>query len=478
MWGTRAGLTLAALLLTQTPTFDDAGAAARVSIVRRFVPADRISGRYQYVPFDVPPGTSALNIQYTYDRANGDNVVDLGLFEPGPLELGSRAFRGYSGGSKAGLELDRFTATPGYRPGPMPPGRWHVLLGLYKVADAGVDVTITVETSSGPLRPEPPSPPAGGRGDAASGPGWYLGALHTHTVHSDGSTAPLELLRLFRDARFDFVVITDHNTTTAAREILASPPPEVRPLWILGEEVTTPGGHASVWGLDDGEWVDFRVSAGDARIKELVAAANRQGGVFSINHPASTCVGCGWTHEVVEGIEGIEISNGRHGEIGAAIAIWERQLRAGRRITAVGSSDWHGAPNPIDNANVRVYATKLTEPALLAGIRAGRVIVMRSARDRTPDIIVRAGAAEARIGETLGVADGTALRVDVDAPGLPGATLTTIVNGVAGAPFPLDNLGHATVDVGAAVGYVRFELHAPDGGAPYAITNPVYLVRR
>jgi hypothetical protein len=117
-----------------------AAPAERVTIVRHYTRADRISGRYQYVRFTVPPGTGSLRVIYDYDRAKGENVVDLGLFEPGSLDLGTPAFRGYSGGARAGFVISAEDATPGYRPGPLPAGEWNVLLGLYRVRDAGVRV--------------------------------------------------------------------------------------------------------------------------------------------------------------------------------------------------------------------------------------------------------------------------------------------------------------------------------------------------
>src|SRR4029453_9640073 len=91
-----------------------------------------------------------------YDQAGGDNVVDLGLFEPGVLDLGTPAFRGYSGGARKRLVITEDSATPGSNPGPVPPGRWHVLLGLYKVSAAGAAVTIDIETSPRGLAPAAP----------------------------------------------------------------------------------------------------------------------------------------------------------------------------------------------------------------------------------------------------------------------------------------------------------------------------------
>ena len=86
---------------------------ARRVVTVHYTTRDRAAGRYQYVPFDVPPGTTRLTFAYDYDRAGGANVVDLGLFEPGSLDLGSPAFRGWSGG-------ERKTVTDAIKTSPRP----------------------------------------------------------------------------------------------------------------------------------------------------------------------------------------------------------------------------------------------------------------------------------------------------------------------------------------------------------------------
>ena len=477
------GLVLAGLAVDGAPGRPPVLAQTRTTIVRHFTPADQRSGRYQYVPFDVPPGTGTLRIGYQYDRGNGDHVIDIGLFEPGSLELGTAAFRGYSGGARQAILISPQETTPGYRPGPLPAGQWHVLLGLYKVGERGVDVTIYVDVEDGPAprapaelpRRRPSAPPPTPSDRDVSNDRWYTGALHTHTLHSDGTVTPAAMLEQFRNARFDFVAITDHNNTTHQHE-LATARDGTAPLWIIGEEVTTPGGHASVWGLDPGAWVDFRIGAKDHRIADLIAAARRAGGVFSVNHPASACAGCGWSHDFADGIEAIEVSNGRHGEVAAALALWDRLLGSGRRITAVGSSDWHSAPNRIDDANVRVRAAALTESAILDAIRQGHVIVMRNARDAAPEIVVRSDRRMARVGDALVLEPAARLRVEITAPGHVGSQAVVLLNGTEAATATLDLLGEARVEVAGAPGYLRVELRAPDR-TPQAIANPIYLVR-
>src|SRR5262249_52806028 len=149
------------------------------------------------------------------------------------------------------------------------------------------------------------------------------------------------------------------------------------PLAIVGEEVTTPAGHANVWGLRDGAWIDFRVAPGDpdaaGSINRLVADAHRAGALFSINHPFGDCGGCAWQQVVPDRLDAIEIWNGDQGPQAEAIALWDRWLGAGRHVTAVGASDWHRAPAPVGAAAVRVFAPELSEAAIIAAIHDGHV---------------------------------------------------------------------------------------------------------
>jgi hypothetical protein len=456
-----------------------AGSANRAdtqTIARHFTPADRASGRYQYVPFDVPAGTARLRISYSYDRNDGSNVVDLGLFEPGPLDLHTPAFRGYSGGARESILLSATETSPGYRAGPLPAGRWHLLLGLYQVSPKGVQVAVTVEATPGPEgKPQQPASQVN-TAAAAGGPRWYAGALHTHTIHSDGALSPVDLIQRVRAAGLEFVAITDHNNTYHGRDLIEARPDATSPLWIVGEEVTTPGGHASVWGLDTAEWVDFRVQPHERKIGTLVDEAHRLGGLFSINHPVADCAGCSWEHEIPPGVDGIEVWNAGYGAQHTALAKWDALLKAGRRITGVGSSDWHRDPNPIDVANVRVRANALTVQGILEGIRLGRVMAMRAATDATPTITVRAGAVRGTIGDTLDMPAGQPVFIDVSAPGLAGGQMDVIANGARLVSAPIGADDTAKVERAMAPGFIRIELFARDE-TMVAVTNPVFLTR-
>lgn len=435
-----------------------------------YTPQDRETGRYQYVPVDVPAGTTRLTISYTYDRANGENVVDLGLFEPGPLDLGRARSRGWSGGERSTVTVATGSATPGYWPGPLPAGRWNVQLGLYKVAPAGVDVELTVETGRDP-QPTPPAIPPLQKGALRPGPAWYKGDLHTHTVHSDGKLTVAELARAARKAGLDFIAITDHNNT--AHQVDAWP--EDALLHIVGEEVTTPGGHANVWGLGPHDFIDFRVLPGDPRIESLVKEATDRGALFSVNHPFLSCAQCSWTHAIPPGVAGIEIWNSYDGPQEAAIALWDKLLASGRRITGIGSGDFHRLPQPLARGSVRVWAKELSTAAILAGIRNGRVIVMGDATSHTPRFAVRAEGTTATAGDTLLLGPAGAFQVEVGAPDLAGGRADVYWNGQKVDSAPLRGEDPVVFRrTAAADGYVRAQLHAADGST-FAITNPVFV---
>ena len=84
----RVAPVIVVLMLAGARLYDEADATARQSLSAHYTPADRDAHRYQYVPFEVLPGTERLQLEYQYDKANGGNAVGLGLFEPGSLELG------------------------------------------------------------------------------------------------------------------------------------------------------------------------------------------------------------------------------------------------------------------------------------------------------------------------------------------------------------------------------------------------------
>jgi len=460
-------------LLVSVAAQPPSSAPDRWTVQVHYTPQDRETGRYQYVPVDVPAGATRLTIDLRYDRGGGANVVDLGLFEPGPLDLGTPAFRGWSGGERAGVTITPSFATPGYWPGPIPAGRWHVMLGLYKVADAGVDVELRAEAGYEPAGPVP-ALFARPRGPLRRGAAWYSGGLHLHTAHSDGTLNAVSLARRAREAGLDFIAITDHNNTVHQLEPLE----DDGLLRIVGEEVTTPGGHVNVIGLGGArDYVDFRAGPADPRLAALLQAAAERGALVAVNHPTADCLGCDWGGPVPPAAHAIEIVNPGQPKQQQAIDLWDRLLREGRRIVAVGTADWHRAPAPIDTASVRVWADELSTPAILRGIREGRVVVMADGRTPPPELRVRLGSVAAAVGDTVKLRRGQRYGVEVAARGAAyeGARVALMWDGApagqavltGGAPLRLTRRADRA-------GYLRAHVWRKDG-QPLAITNPIWI---
>ncbi len=175
-------------------------------------------GSYVHVPFDVPADAVRLDVEYAYSarigaepHLTGGNTIDLGVMDSRGIDFLAAGFRGWSGSERAAFfiaegacpELAEGDATPGYIAGPLPPGRWHILLGLYKVAAAGCEYRVTITIATQPGRQAHPTPPPL-PGDLPASPPpapfapWLRGELHSHTWHSDGDRSPAGLVSLAR----------------------------------------------------------------------------------------------------------------------------------------------------------------------------------------------------------------------------------------------------------------------------------------
>jgi hypothetical protein len=459
--------------------------------------------RYVYVPFDVPRGAARVAVSYDYAREGGANTLDLGVFDAradGPgREVSARGFRGWSGGRRSEFFITRAEATPGYLAGDLPAGRWRVVLGLYKVAPAGVDVKVRITVEAGvlkaggraskPLRNADTSNRATrpGRVSVGRGPRWFAGDLHMHTVHSDGDWTIEGLAAAAREAGLDFIFVTDHNTASHHAEVDGADDGSHRPLVMRGEEVTTYGGHANAWGLPAGAFVDFRVRPGDAAGMSRVAGrAHRLGALVSVNHPFAPCGGCGWSYgDALKGFDAVEVWNGEWDATDeSALKMWDGLLRRGLRPTAVASSDSHRAQNPVGRPTTHVAAAGLSQAALLDGIRRGRVYLTREARGLSIDFEAAAG--EIGSPAAAGPRKGAGEEIRLTRPGalvffvrVVGATAAVNVSLVSGGrvlrTLPAQSQLTEVFEVECErSGYYRLEVR-DRAGALLALTNPIYV---
>jgi hypothetical protein len=440
--------------------------------------------------FTVPAGTARIDVDTSFTQAAQGTALEFGIYDP-------VRFRGASRFSKQSFFISRTAATPSYHPGEMPAGEWRLLIGVPTIRD-GIESRYRIVvrlTKEGPIQPPPSALPAA---IAASGPKWYQGDLHTHTMHSDGygcangtgGSGPCAVHQVVDAASrlgLDFVAVTDHNTTSHHNDLAELQLQHDRLLLVRGQEVTTFYGHANVYGIS--EMVDFRIGHPGVTASDVFNQARRLGGLLSINHPAretgEKCTGCGWNApgtdwaqiEVMEVVNGVTVSGPTAGE-----PFWHARLNEGHRITGVGGSDDHGASTRAGSAvgipTTVIHADALTEAALLAGIRAGHVYIKPRGPDG-PDVRFEAPEQKASMGDAVKLAAGARLvafrltvlraagqKVDVIRNG-------KIVDNVTRNPLASNDV---TLDFSVEVrpgDWVRITVR--DGAGATVIGNPIYF---
>jgi predicted metal-dependent phosphoesterase TrpH len=204
------------------------------------------------------------------------------------------------------------------------------------------------------------------------------GDLHCHTLHSDGDSWPAEMLAEAVTRGLDFLGVTDHNQT-AHQADYAAVVGEDLPILLPGIEVTTYGGHWNAWGTS--EWWEFRERS-EAATSQVMQAAAARGALVSINHPRP--FGPAWEYPNAVGHHAIEVWNGRWPPLNqVALAWWEQQLRAGKRLVALGGSDTHrlkrvDAAGRLGSPTTWAHVGDVRSPeGVLGALRAGRAFISR-----------------------------------------------------------------------------------------------------
>jgi len=413
-------------------------------IRRHCTPAE--AGRYLRLPFEVPAGVDRLDLSYSYPRtAVKPNVVDIGLLD----ETGR--VRGWSGSERLEVTVSAGGATPGYRAGAVRPGRWTVILGLYRILedlDAGIHVR---------FRPATPL--------------LLAGDVHLHTLHSDGVMGTAEMISACREAGLDFIALTDHNNTEQNLEAAWSPSPVV----ISGMEYTHYRGHASFLFPGERERFDEDLfTDSEDGMRDVFRRARARGALIGINHPE--CPLCPWKFGYDRvGFDMLEAWNGpmKPSET-KAVALWHGFLSKGRRIAAVGGSDTHRLEprRSCGKPTTFVRAASRAREDILEALRAGRSFITCSPEGPRPDL---------RIGDAGpgGTAPCRAAEGEVTADRVRAGDMVRLLDGTGSREWRVasDRAFSARFPARREAGFYRVEIWREDGGAPVlsALTNPVFL---
>ncbi len=451
-----------------------------------------------YLPVQVPAGVQQIAVSYSYDKPPvppgvPGNSCDIGIFDQRGVTLGSLGFRGWSGGFRTEFAISNSEATPGYLPGPVSPGTWYVVLGPYQVAPQGLNYSVDVTLTYGPAGPayQPHYPPQKVQG---TGQKWYRGDCHLHTVYSDGRRLPSEVAAGARDAGLDFIVTTDHNTSSS--HSVWGPLAGDDLLIITGEEITTRNGHYLALGLPPGEWIDWRYRSRDEKFDDFAQQIHGSGGIVVPAHPYCAFIACRWKFGY--GVaDAVEVWNGPWTvDDESAVDTWDSMLVESVRggmpwLPAMGNSDAHSVPQVIGLPQNVVLA----DTALLRGVAAGRSwIGESSAVDLS--FSVATGGRTAGIGERLAAARDAVVTATVAVSGVPNGVVRVISDEGQVQQTSLDASGAGTVTwmgTPSLAAYVRIEVRhlRPDGstgngngigpdlqlGPMATLTNPIFLGR-
>lgn len=460
---------------------------------------------YKRLPFTVPAGVHRLDVTMT--KSSAQAALGLGLFDAAGAGYQSGGFRGIFGEERSTFFVSTSAASEGFVPGPMPSGTWTVLVPVFR-ALVPTRVTVTVRMSFEPDGPafEPGPLP----GVVVDTPGWYRGDLHCHTTASSDAWASQSALtpegwaHACRATGLDYVAMTDHNVISQNYFLARDAGADV--LLMAGEEMTNWfHGHATVSGLDVGQWLDFRQSpaglplpTGRARIGDALALAEEMGAYVAAAHPMAGVVGWQFMPEARlrprARTRGFEVWSGPWQlDDEAALATWDRMLRRGWRTVANGGSDLHGVDNDrgfgIGKPTTVVYTRRLAQPDVVEALRAGRCFVTRAPDGVEVYLTATRPGQETYVGGSVYGDAGDPVTVRARVRRGTGMRLTLISQGTKVHTRQLDG-DDVTVEVSLPVpqegGYVRAEVRGSPRPRPgnrraseldmEAFTNPVWLV--
>lgn len=428
--------------------------------------------------FTVPVGVNRLSINFSYFPLKVDgilNLLTLTVFDP----TGWRG-EGHRHDAPYEIILSENQATPGFLPGAIQPGGWTISVNTHMIMP-GTSCTLRlavrgIQEHSVPTLPQDPKRGAALR-PTPRGPGWYLGDLHAHTLHSDAKWEVAALFNHARERGLDFVTLSDHNTISGLAELDEANPHGL--LAIGGMELTTYWGHALVLGLH--EWIDWRISAARG-MDAIYREATERGGLFIIAHPRAQgdpeCTGCRWLYEeVMPGpARGVEVwnddwSSNSNNDQGLQLAY--QWLNQGFRLALTAGTDNHGRPGDRHYGYNVVFAADLSEAEILKAVRAGHSYLSAGPR---LELTAAQGQQRAMIGDVLQPDEAAPIHLTARWADCPtGAVLEWIVDGQIRERLPIQNENSLRWALpGGSARWSLVTLRDP-AGRMLALTNPIYF---
>jgi hypothetical protein len=196
---------------------------------------------------------------------------------------------------------------------------------------------------------------------------WFRGNTHSHSTESDGRLSIPDRFAAYRDAGYDFLVLTDHRKVS---DVSAESRPNF--LAISGSEVHPD----NPYGGDRFHFVAINIHEPirDTELSpnETIEAVRAQGGEVVVCHP----YWCGHTINDLAPLTGyfaVEVFNSTCMEIGKGFAEphWDELLDKVGPTFGIAADDAHGTELDVFQGWLMVKAPELTTEAILTALRTG-----------------------------------------------------------------------------------------------------------
>lgn len=291
------------------------------------------------------------------------------------------------------------------------------------------------------------------------------GDLHCHSAFSHDCEVPVE--QVIADsiiAGYDFIALTEHNTTAHLRDDHSSD----KLLVIAGYELTTPAAHVNIFGLRS---IPRKSAIYDKEeMNEHLATLRERGGLFQLDHPNCETYYSRFGYDA--DVDFLEILNGVFREDDRkTLNDWQAMLCAGRRLVATGGTDAH-KNHKVRKVFNNVLVAARTEEAILEGLKAGRNFVTVQADG--PIISLNCG--DIIMGGVAAYEEGQAIAISIGKM-VPGITVKVYTsNGLEAVERYTGSIGgtYEKQVPTEGISFCRVELWFDDGNI-CAYSNPIYI---
>ena len=204
---------------------------------------------------------------------------------------------------------------------------------------------------------------------------FYRGNLHAHTVSSDGHNSTEELIQFYKDAKYDFLAITDHNIYTdlsdrSTDDFLLIPGAEIGiykssflHVLAIGNPSESSFHHGKIFPAD------WRYHA---KLPELIDLIHQNGNLAIYAHPTSSGTDIRSLMDL-ENLDGIEIFNAMQESSekdGFSEVYFDQLIESDKKIMAYATDNTHNIKSPLFGS-ITVKADSLSYNSLFGALKSG-----------------------------------------------------------------------------------------------------------